>query len=203
VFIGLVDGSNNATYTGDGTSGIYLWGAQLEAGAFPTSYIPTTTATVTRSADVCSISGSNFSAWYRQDEGTVFAELQPQTTANHAHIGFDDGSNERWRIGWLTANGSNLVMVDGGVVQMNAQTSANDTWPVNSRRKAAAAYKVDDIAMSLQGSIPIVDTSATLPTPVKMTIGAAEATTQMTGTIRRLTYWPTRMPNSTLQAVTQ
>jgi hypothetical protein len=107
-------------YTGDGTSGIYLWGAQLEqsttvgeyipttstinsaprfdhdpttgeslgllveesrtnwgaqleAGAFPTSYIPTTAATATRAADVASISGSNFSSWYRQDEGTSAA----------------------------------------------------------------------------------------------------------------------------------
>jgi hypothetical protein len=61
--------------TGDGTSGIYFWGAQLEAGAFPTSYIPTSGTTATRAADVASISGSNFSSWYRQDEGTVFADV--------------------------------------------------------------------------------------------------------------------------------
>jgi hypothetical protein len=41
-------------YLGDGTSGIYIWGAQLEVGAFRTSYIPTTTATVTRPADLLS-----------------------------------------------------------------------------------------------------------------------------------------------------
>jgi hypothetical protein len=52
---------------------VLIWGAQLEVGAFPTSYIPTTSATVTRAADVASITGSNFSSWYRQDEGTVFA----------------------------------------------------------------------------------------------------------------------------------
>jgi hypothetical protein len=61
------------TYEGNGDEAIYLWGAQLEAGSFPTSYIPTTDATATRAADVASISGSNFSSWYRQDEGTVFA----------------------------------------------------------------------------------------------------------------------------------
>jgi hypothetical protein len=65
--------SYSRSYTGDITKGIYIWGAQLEAGSFPTSYIPTVAATVTRAADVASITGSNFSSWYRQDEGTVFA----------------------------------------------------------------------------------------------------------------------------------
>jgi hypothetical protein len=59
-------------YAGDGTSGIYLWGAQLEEGSFPTSYIPTTTSTVTRSPDIASIEGTNFSSWFNQSEGTVF-----------------------------------------------------------------------------------------------------------------------------------
>ena len=58
-----------STYAGDGDEAIYLWGAQLEVGSFPTSYIPTTTAAVTRSADLASITGSAFSGWYRQDEG--------------------------------------------------------------------------------------------------------------------------------------
>ena len=60
VGITLIDTGTNVNYTGDGTSGIYLWGAQLEVGAFPTSYIQTVAATVTRAADVASITGSNF-----------------------------------------------------------------------------------------------------------------------------------------------
>jgi hypothetical protein len=57
---------------GDGTSGIYIWGAQFEAGSFPTSYIPTTTATATRAADVAVISGTAFSDFYSAS-GTLFA----------------------------------------------------------------------------------------------------------------------------------
>jgi hypothetical protein len=55
--------------------GIYIWGAQLEQGSFPTSYIPTTTSTVTRTADNVSMVGENFSSWYNQSEGTTVMDL--------------------------------------------------------------------------------------------------------------------------------
>ena len=70
----MATSNGTVTYDGNGTSGIYLWGAQLEEGAFPSSYIPTTTAAATRSADVASITGTAFSGWYRQDEGTFYGE---------------------------------------------------------------------------------------------------------------------------------
>ena len=70
VFITLVSSGTTSNYTGDGTSGIYIWGAQLEVGAFPTSYIPTTNSTVTRTADNVSMVGENFSDWYNQEQGS-------------------------------------------------------------------------------------------------------------------------------------
>ena len=58
-------GDGTLEYLGDGTSGVYAWGAQLEEGSFPTSYIPTNGAEVTRAADLCQITGDDFSSWYR------------------------------------------------------------------------------------------------------------------------------------------
>jgi hypothetical protein len=65
-------------YTGDGYSGIYIWGAQLEAGAFPTSYIPTVASQVTRSADSASMTGANFSDWYRLMRGRFMGKRHNQ-----------------------------------------------------------------------------------------------------------------------------
>ena len=70
----LLDATGSYTYTGDGTSAIFAWGKQTEAGSYPTSYIPTTSAAVTRNADV--ISKTGISALIGQTEGTVFVDIE-------------------------------------------------------------------------------------------------------------------------------
>jgi hypothetical protein len=54
---------------------IHIWGVQVEVGSFPTSYIPTSGSTATRSADTAQITGTNFSSWYIENQGTFFAEF--------------------------------------------------------------------------------------------------------------------------------
>ena len=70
---------NNTTYTGDGTSGIYLYGLQFELGYYPTSYIPTYGSSASRAADACSATG--VSNVIGQTEGTLFAEIQGNANA--------------------------------------------------------------------------------------------------------------------------
>ena len=67
--------SESSTYTGDGTSGIYLWGAQLEVGSFPSSYIPTTGSTATRAADDATILRSSFG--HHNEASTWVVEFTP------------------------------------------------------------------------------------------------------------------------------
>jgi hypothetical protein len=93
IIFNVANGDGVFSFAGDNTSGIYLWGAQLEAGAFATSYIPTTTATVTRAADIStSVATSVFeNSWYRQDEGTVFANARTlQSATSQILAGVDE-----------------------------------------------------------------------------------------------------------------
>jgi hypothetical protein len=101
-----------------GTARFDWYGSQFESGAFATSYIPTTGAAVTRAADVASITGSNFSSWYRQDEGTVFAEFVPRTFAQACGLlSLDDGTTSERLQTRLSTNGNGaLVVADGGAL---------------------------------------------------------------------------------------
>jgi hypothetical protein len=197
--------AGSTSYTGDGTSGLFLWGAQLEAGAFPTSYIPTTTATVTRSADVASITGTNFSSWYRQDEGTVFASYSLPNSLTIAgarvfNIQNTAGTSQIWL---RMQGGTNRLyeVTDGGAQQ--AVLSAGN-FSANTLYKGVIAVRANDFAFSDNGSTPLTDTLGTLGTPVQMGIGMdTNGSAPLCGHIRRLTYWPTRLANPTLQALTQ
>jgi len=202
--IGPATVAGTPSYAGDGTSGIYLWGAQLEAGAFPTSYIPTTTATVTRSADVASITGSAFSSWYRQDEGTVFAELVPRTFANLTGVASadDNSSNNRVAVRTTTSSLANLRVGASGVAQ--ADFTASPTLIAGVLTKIAGGYKTDDFAISANGSTAASDTSGTSPTLAnQLTIGTAVGNSAVNAPIRRITYWPRRLGNEVLQGITQ
>ena len=74
--IGLSTGNLISSYTGDGVSGVYVWGAQVEAGAYPTTYIPTTTASATRVADSFSRNNIYTNGLITSSGGTWFVELR-------------------------------------------------------------------------------------------------------------------------------
>jgi hypothetical protein len=77
----LVSGGGTRLFTGNGET-MYVYGVQYEAGSFPTSYIPTVASTVTRAADVASITGANFSSWFNPVNGTFFLNWKTPAGAN-------------------------------------------------------------------------------------------------------------------------
>jgi hypothetical protein len=198
--IGMKDVASS--YTGDGTSGFYLWGAQLEAGSFPTSYIPTTTAEATRAADVASISGSNFSSWYRQDEGTVFAQTQVagySSTNNPDLVALFGANFVTDRIIMFVAGASPNYRAEikaGNINQLlqNVVSVAN----IYDSNNFAIAYKEND-SVSYGRNTNATDTLVTLPVITSLNFSGSVGSTKY---IRRLTYWDTRLPNEKLKSVT-
>jgi hypothetical protein len=198
--------SSSAFYQGNGTSGIHVWGAQLEAGAFPTSYIPTTSATVTRAADVASITGSNFSSWYNQTEGTVFAECavaQPVSGGNQFVFRTSDNTYSN-AIAVNIPGGAQLSTASGGTFDGSASSVAS--LVANVSAKIGTAYATNNLGISLNGATAVTDTSAIMPTALnRVDIGSDHAGVNRVkaGTIKRLTYWPVRLGSNVLQTITQ
>jgi hypothetical protein len=101
----------NRSYLGNGVNGMYCYGGQVEAGSFATSYIPTTTGSVVRSADVCSITGANFTSFFGSSPSeftynTAFTHLLTSAIAPNVRVlvDFANGGNRRWLYGDAQAN---------------------------------------------------------------------------------------------------
>lgn len=204
--IGMSTNTNDtvAQFTGNGTDNFYLWGAQLEAGSFATSYIPTLASSVTRSADVASV--NTLSPWYNATEGTLFAEFVLNgVVGKYARaVAFSDGTNgDTIEIrSWEPTSSMSFTVVDGSANQCDITTSA----PVaNTIYKYAGAYKVNDFAASKNGGTVGTDTSGTIPTVDRLIIGrsgASDAGTELNGWMRRIAYYPRRLTNAELQSLT-
>ena len=183
--------------------------AQLEAGSFPTSYIPTTGTALTRSADDVSISGSNFSSWYNQSEGTVFAESKVQdfTATNFPRIASLDRGDGSANFAAIVRS-SAINKVEYSVFAGTGQAvglQPPSTFTSGSSFRAAGIYKVDDFIAAANGTLSPVDTTGSVPTSLT-TLGIGmqgNGTLHYNGTIRRLTYFPDRLEDSVLQAITQ
>ena len=179
---------------------------QLEQGAFATSVIPTTTATVTRAADVASITGSNFSSFYNQTEGTVYCDALGlgagvPISDFQSLATFSDGTNTtRIELGYLSASSAYWNLRSAGLssVEISPTVSA-------ARRLLAASYSSALAEISVNGAAALSDSSVTVPLVNKLDIGGANgaAIKEFNGHIRRFVFWPTRLINTTLELITQ
>jgi hypothetical protein len=194
----IVESGTTISYTGDGYSGIYIWGAQLESGAFPMSYIATVAATATRSADAASMTGTNFSSWYNQGEGALYVELVPSALAAANGIVVNDNTtSNRIRLATtstsdqctITATGTAQAVLDGG------------TPVANTTMKLAMAYQVNNFALSLGGASVATDTAGVTPIVTQLQIGA-ETTAVGNVRINKIAYYPLRLTDAQLQALT-
>ena len=203
----LANASGAEVYTGNGYSGIYIWGAQLEAGAFPTSYIPTVASQVTRAPDVAVMTGTNFSSWYNQTAGTIYAEVvyNGQLVGSAAEtnaIIIDDGTaSNRFTIRTvrdLSAPQADVTVFSDAASQMDSAGFVPVI--VDTQYKRALAYALNNAIPCVNGVLDgATDTSFAVP------VGAnrlALPTTLCALYIRKIAYYPRRLSNAALQGIT-
>ena len=186
-------------------SSVFLWGAQLEVGAFPTSYIPTTVAQVTRDADVASV--NTLSPWYNATEGTLYAQgiLVGGTAGTfpyQAALVGSNANNDSIGVQWTAASGLMRFGVrSGGVAQ--ADIPAGSGKSAGSSYKVAGRYAANDFQAAGDGSLGTADTSGSVPTITALSLGGPVAF-QVGASVwlQRVTYYPQGLSNAQLQAIT-
>ena len=178
--------------------------AQLEAGAFATSYIPTVASTLTRSADVCSITGSDFTGMYNQPEGTLVTSSTRTSTNSNAFVSHysDNSFNNGFDVRYNTPTQAAALM---NVANSNQVSGMQVTIAAGSVVKQAFSYKLNNCGYSVNGAATIADMSALIPTATRMVIGnaAVPATTlYLNGTISSIRYFRKRLSDAKLQTLT-
>ena len=157
----LASGTARAgTFAGNGVDGVYLWGAQLETGSVATSYIPTTTGSVTRNADVVLVSGA-VSGSIGQLSGTIYAEVDVRLIGSLRYfISSSLNSNTTDFVG-LAINSSNQLFTrirnkTGSLVDV----VASGVTTTAGMHKLACSYSSGNITFALDGVIIGTNTNA-------------------------------------------
>jgi hypothetical protein len=205
-FFSFADATGSTSYTGDGTSGAYVWGAQLEVGAFATSYIPNLlNSTTTRNADVATMTGTNFSDWFNASEGTFEIDFNPYFVGgagfSQTILGISDGTANNAMDIYKRSNvdtSTRLNVADVGVNQVFINAGVLTT----GNNKVAMAYKLNSYAFCKNASTVVIDDTATVPVVNKLAIGidSQTSTFSLAGHVQRLKYWPQRLINAEVQA---
>ena len=183
------------------TAGIdtFAWGAQLEAGAFATSYIPTVASTVTRSADVATITGQNFAQWYAGAQGTYFFEGNSLQSPGVLQTFYQDGN-----ITHATNGVGNLSLYNGstysGLSSPVGVGSANFKSGVGYIAGASAS------AISVNGGAATTFTNPGLAPQTAFAIGnpvtgGGSGARNINGYIRNIRFIPARAADFQLQAI--
>ena len=152
--------SVNFYYTGDGASGLYMFGYQLEQGNI-SSYIPTSGSQVTRNQDVCTGGGSL--ATINSTSGVLYFEGAVLSNDGTDRVfSLNSGSfNNRVQIGYTAVSNQLIVIVQSnGAISFNATTTLADATQIN---KIAVKYSLNNFSLWINGVEAATDTSGNTP----------------------------------------
>lgn len=181
--------------------------AQLEVGAFATSFIPTAGAPVARSADIAVMTGTNFSRWFNASEGTLVASFETSPNLFATYVSASNGVVAQNSIHLDNDSGGTMrsVFYSGSAAQATLSLGAFGT--AGALNTVASAYAVNDFAASRNGGAVVTDTSGALPLSLdRLNIGAdpSGAAVNVTNScIRSIRYYKKRLSNLQLQTLSR
>jgi hypothetical protein len=183
------------------TGETYFWGAQLEKASFASSYIPTTTASVTRNADVLTYPASgNVGA----AAGTLYAEYGRfgASGAVRGAMSLNTDANNQMYFADDSSLGCQNAVYNGGASQVNmSKASAFST--TGEQLKVAASYLANDFAMTHSGATVSTDSAGSIPAFTTIHVGTTGAGgNPLYGTIKNVRIWQRQMPDTLLQSMT-
>jgi len=196
----------NVTYTSGQPIDLTLRIAapQLEQGAFPTSYIPTTTAAATRSADSAVV--TPISGFYNQAEGTIFSDTRRVAEGSGGFPAplrfFQTTDDTKYLQHWVASSGTSAAFkISGGA---NGAEVSRSGLTANQPVLICGAYAENNVIAAINGTLTAQDTSVNIPSTIdRLQIGTYGPFAQfMNGHIRKIAYWPKRLTNTLLEQLT-
>jgi hypothetical protein len=201
VQIRLIDSGTNVSYTGNGTSGVFLWGKQIEAAAYATSYIPTLGTAVTRVADDCVKTSAT--SIIGQTEGVIYINWDYKNSGSsggNVPICLDGGlGNEVYFYGLPNGN-YECEMYVSSVLQFKFSGSLGSF----GTKKIAIAYKQNDFALYVNGVQVGTDTSGSVPAMNRLYVGRfyGNTTLNIASGVSEVLLFKTRLTNAQLAELT-
>jgi hypothetical protein len=177
---------------------LYVWGAQLEAGAAASSYIPTTLAAIARPGDAIAFKSMSP---FKMTEGTFFAEFMQNSTAASQYIfALSDGTASNCIAAFRAGGGAIQPRITIGGTAYDPTASA--PIAAGATVKIAMRVKPGDSALAVNGQVYASSAPPSLPTVTQAEIGALVAATFMNGWLRRFSFTPQGAANADLVSMT-
>ena len=190
---GLYGGVN----VGNGKN-IYIWGAQLEAGSFSTSYIPTVASQVTRSADNATMTGTNFSSWYQASQGSFYAEVAMNYSTPPS------GMYILYLVGSTSTNYVMYASTDTFVKNYDGATSsAFNLLNYSLSNKIMSTYSSSTKQIVANGGTPVSSSyNVSWANSTALNIGNNSGSGYMNGRIKKIAYYPIAVTSAQTQSLT-
>ena len=201
-YINRLNVASPFSYQGNGTSGIYIWGAQFEQGSYPTSYIPTNGTAITRAAETAN--GSGNAATFNDSEGVLMAEIsaENETSSSARRISILNTTSNRILIGAESASSTiRTVITVGGSSKFDVSSSQL----VTTNNKIAVKYSSNGSEMYINGftvGISAIDSSFPSSTLNDLQFGSGNGNSPFYGKTRQIQYFDSALTDAQLETLT-